>query len=50
MQRCGYWMSLKGQPKTQNTESATVYLPRRQFFTVNALKDIMQQIDTRGTL
>ena len=50
MRRCGYWMSLKGQPETQNTESVTVYLPRQQLFTVKALKDIMQQIETGGTL
>ncbi|MBD2603837.1 DUF4365 domain-containing protein [Scytonema hofmannii FACHB-248] len=50
MRRCGYWMSLKGQPETQNTETVTVYLPRSQLFTVNALKNIMQQIETKGTL
>ena len=50
MKRCGYWMSLRGQPETQNAESVTVYLPRQQLFTVNALKSLMQQIETGGTL
>lgn len=50
MRRCGYWMSLKGQTETQNTESVTVYLPRSQLFTVKALQGIMQQIETGGTL
>ncbi len=47
---CGYWLSLRGQPETQNTESVTVYLPRQQLFTVDALSTLMQQIETEGTL
>ena len=50
LRRCGYWLSLKGQPATQNTESVTVYLPRQQLFTVSAVKNIMEQIETRGKL
>ncbi|MEM9927463.1 MAG: DUF4365 domain-containing protein [Cyanobacteria bacterium P01_D01_bin.50] len=50
LRRCGYWLSLKGQPETQNTESITVYLPRQQLFTVSAIKNIMEQIETRGKL
>lgn len=50
VRRCGYWLSLKGQPETRNTESVTVYLPRTQLFSVDSLKNIMQQIETRGTL
>ncbi|MDJ0619982.1 MAG: DUF4365 domain-containing protein [Calothrix sp. MO_192.B10] len=50
MRRCGYWLSLKGQPETTNTDSVTVYLPRQQIFTVLAVQNIMQQIETRGTL
>jgi Domain of unknown function (DUF4365) len=40
IRNAGYWLSLKGQPETQNTESVTVYLPRRQLFTVSALQKI----------
>ncbi|MGB6300322.1 MAG: DUF4365 domain-containing protein [Rivularia sp. (in: cyanobacteria)] len=50
LRRCGYWLSLKGQPATQNTESVTVYLPRQQLFTVSAIKNIMDTIETRGQL
>lgn len=50
MRRCGYWLSLKGQPETTNTDSVTVYLPRQQIFTVLAVQNIMQQIETTGTL
>ncbi|HAZ46516.1 MAG TPA: hypothetical protein DDW76_23550 [Cyanobacteria bacterium UBA11369] len=50
MRRCAYWISLRGQPQTSNTESVTVYLPRLQLFTVNTLKTLMQQIQSGGTL
>ena len=50
LRRCAYWKSLRRQPETQNTESVTVNLPRQQLFTVNTLKNIMQRIETGGTL
>ena len=50
LRRCGYWLSLKEQPETQNTESVTVYLPRQQLFTVSAIKNIMDTIEARGKL
>jgi hypothetical protein len=50
LRRCGYWLSLRGQPETTNTESVTVYLPRQQMFTAGAIKNIMQQIENRGIL
>jgi Domain of unknown function (DUF4365) len=50
LRRCAYWLSLKGQPETENTDSVTIYLPRQQIFSVNALQNIMQQIETRGIL
>ncbi|NJL78077.1 MAG: DUF4365 domain-containing protein [Richelia sp. RM2_1_2] len=50
LRRCGYWLSLKGQPETQNRESVTVYLPCQQLFTVSAVKNIMDTIETRGRL
>ncbi|MGB6301022.1 MAG: DUF4365 domain-containing protein [Rivularia sp. (in: cyanobacteria)] len=46
LRRCGYWLSLKGQPETQNAESVTVYLPRQQLFTVSTVKNIMDTIET----
>ena len=50
LRRCGYWLSLRGEPETTNTDSVTVYLPRQQILTAGAIKNIMQQIETRGTL
>ena len=39
-----------GLPETKNADSVTVYLPRQQTLTVGAIKNIMQKIETRGTL
>ncbi|MFM6039134.1 MAG: DUF4365 domain-containing protein [Sphaerospermopsis kisseleviana] len=50
LRRCAYWVSLRGQPQTQNTETVTVYIPRKNVFTVDALKNLMQTIQTGGTL
>ncbi|BAZ14373.1 hypothetical protein NIES4071_62160 [Calothrix sp. NIES-4071] len=50
LRRCGYWLSLRGQPETTNTDRVTVYLPRQQMFTAGAIKNIMQQIENRGIL
>lgn len=44
LRRCGYWVSLRGEPATQNKENVTVYLPRQNLFTANALKSLMQRI------
>jgi hypothetical protein len=50
LRKCGYWLSLKGKPQTRNVESVTVYLPRQQIFTVNAVKNLMEQVEARGQL
>jgi hypothetical protein len=44
LRRCGYWVSLRGEPATQNKGNVTIYLPRQNLFTVNALKSLMQRI------
>ncbi|BDA66905.1 hypothetical protein RIVM261_029880 [Rivularia sp. IAM M-261] len=28
MRRCAYWISLRGQAETKNTDKVTVYIPR----------------------
>jgi hypothetical protein len=50
LRRCAYWVSLRGQPQTQNTETVTVYLPRKNIFTVDALTQLMQTVQTGGKL
>ncbi|MEG4575575.1 DUF4365 domain-containing protein [Microcoleus sp. N3A4] len=44
IRNCGYWISLRGKPKTQNTSTVTVALPRTHQFTVAALQSIMEGI------
>lgn len=44
MRHCGYWISLKGMPPTNNETSVSVEIPRTQVFSVDALKRIMAQI------
>lgn len=44
MRHCAYWVSLRGQPVTENETSTTVTLPRAQLFTVDALNRIMDGI------
>lgn len=47
---CGYWVSLKGQPETDNTTSKTIHIPRQQVFSVDALREIMRRIAARQDL
>ncbi len=44
MRKCGYWMSLRGEPAIPNTATRTVHIPRSNQFTVPHLTAIMQRI------
>ncbi|MBF0336618.1 MAG: DUF4365 domain-containing protein [Nitrospirae bacterium] len=48
MRHCGYWMSLRGFPETDNEETITVTLPRTQQFKVNDICQIMERISNGG--
>ncbi len=50
MRRCGYWISLCGEPETSNTSTITIPIPRIQTFTPQALKRMMQRINFEGRL
>jgi hypothetical protein len=39
---CGFWVSLRGMPETQNTGTVTIRLLRTNQFTPQALQSIMQ--------
>lgn len=41
---CGYWISLRGKPKTPNKNSVNVPIPKTHQFTVAALQSIMERI------
>lgn len=43
----GYWISLRGEPATDNATNKTVNIPRSQMFTVDGLKALMTRIGTR---
>ena len=44
MHKCGYWISLRDKPATENENTITVHLPRTQIFDVEALNKIMDRI------
>ena len=45
MRHCGYWLSLRGMPPTDNRSSVTLRLPRGQRFGVAELQEIMGRLD-----
>ena len=47
---CGYWVSLRGQPPTQNQTTVTISIPRQNIFNVKALTTLMQLIEAGETL
>jgi hypothetical protein len=49
LQRCGYWLSLRGLPDTGNNDSVTVRLPRANVFSKDALCAMMQGIGMGAT-
>jgi Domain of unknown function (DUF4365) len=44
LQKCVYWMSLKGNATTQNTDNITVHIPRQHLLTPASLQGIMQRV------
>jgi len=46
----GYWVSLRGQPPTQNQTTVTISIPRQNIFNVKALTTLMQLIEAGETL
>ncbi len=47
LRRCAYWQSLRGAPATTNGTGATVYLPKVQMFTPQALTDLATRLSLR---
>ncbi len=46
LRHCGYWLSLRGFPESENTANVTVQIPVEQRFTVQALQTLMNRIGT----
>lgn len=45
LRHCAYWTSLVGEPESSNQTAQTIYLPRRQVFSPEALRGIMERLD-----
>ena len=48
MRHCGYWLSLRGMPDTENLSTVTVRIARSSQFTVAALQSIITKISQGG--
>ena len=48
--RCAFWLSLCGKPETTNTKTVTVHLPRKNTFTVEALRSLMERVAQKESL
>jgi hypothetical protein len=47
--RCSYWVSLRGAPPSANTERQTIYIPKVNCLSVDALRSLAAQI-SRGQI
>lgn len=47
LRRCAYWQSLRGAPGTSNESGATVYLPKAQMFSPEALHRLAARLSRR---
>jgi Domain of unknown function (DUF4365) len=48
--RCGYWVSLRGQPESDNETTVTVSVPRANLLTVQSLQDMMHRLNDGGAV
>ena len=47
LRKCAYWQSLRGAPITTNDTGATVYLPKAQVFSPEALTNLATRLSRR---
>ena len=45
LHHCGFWMCLQNMPPTTNLYTQRIKIPKRQVFGVDALKDLMAQVE-----
>lgn len=48
LRRCGYWVSLLGEPESDNETSVTVSVPRENLLTPEAVRLMMHRINEGG--
>lgn len=44
LQKCAYWVSLRGAPASENTSSQTIYLPKSQRLDTQGITQLMSMI------
>ncbi|CAB5575039.1 DUF4365 domain-containing protein [Pseudomonas aeruginosa] len=44
LQKCAYWVSLRGAPPSTNSTSQTIYIPKTQMFNSTGLVDILSKL------
>ncbi len=44
LRKCAYWQSLRGAPKVTGRTGITVYLPKTQLFTADALRSLATEL------
>jgi hypothetical protein len=47
LKKCAYWVSLYGAPPSANVTAQTVYLPRKNLFTVDGLRALLARFARR---
>lgn len=50
MFNCGYWLSLRDRPETENTKTITLPIPRSSKFSVDELCMMMRNIGEKGVV
>ena len=50
LRRCGYWVSLKGEPESDNKTAVSVSIPRENLLTPRAVQMMMNTINEGGAL
>lgn len=44
LRRCGYWISLAGQPEVENSSSKTLSIPATNLFSIEGLRGILSRV------
>lgn len=48
--KCAYWISLKGRPETNNTNTVTIEIPATNVLNKESLREIMVKVSKQETL
>lgn len=48
--KCAYWISLKGQPDTNNKNTISIKIPSENILTKDSLREIMRRVSKQEAL